>query len=114
MELTSANKQQCPGYEVFKNPFIRKVLLSDGQGRVVYCTGFSCEMAPPLILETFIRWREGCTQTKQALDVTTKCLQEAAVCIEHYSPTSANFVRTYVIPYAMKYLMVCLATCGDF
>lgn len=47
---------------VFKNPFIRKVLLSGGQRRVVYSTGFSWEMATTLILETFIRWREGYTQ----------------------------------------------------
>lgn len=46
--------------------------------------------------------------------VLTKWLQEAAVCGERYSPTSVNSVTAYVTPYAMKYLMVCLATCGDF
>lgn len=99
MELTSANKQQCPDYGVFKNPFMWKVLLSDGQGRMVYCTGFSWEMATSLILETFIRWREGCThQTKQGLDVTTKCLQEAAVCIEHCSPLQQTLLEHMLLP----------------
>lgn len=40
MEFTSANKQQCPGYAVSKNPFIRKVLLSDGQAEWFTALGF--------------------------------------------------------------------------